>query len=366
MKVKDLYEAVVNGNIISDIELQRAIVYDAKKQELVIDSLVKGLPLPAFYLWKNEDGKLEVLDGKQRIEAIKSFKQAKITYNGKAWKHYVDTDIQSIIDETDLTIIECEGDEEKKREIFKRINTLGVPLSNFEVLNGLFHGQYLEGLNDYFNADKIIRKIMPNDTIDRGNNRYRFLEYIYYVRHNGIFPKKTELDDYVSARKDTSFQDEINKMRPYVSFIKDVFSEFSSIKAGLRFKLAVKYVKDKSIWLQYKDDIWKECNAFMKSPGYKLSDTKDDDIENMILGIVNNRRVDPKRLFSEEDKAMLLSEQTPNEDGLYVCNKCNNHFKSEELTVDHIIPWSLGGRTELSNAQLLCRSCNSQYGNKQK
>ena len=49
MTVKELYEKVVNGIIISDIELQRAIVYDADKQALVIDSLYHGIPLPAFY-----------------------------------------------------------------------------------------------------------------------------------------------------------------------------------------------------------------------------------------------------------------------------------------------------------------------------
>ena len=75
MTVKQLYEQVVSGQIISDIELQRAIVYDADKQALVIDSIYRGIPLPAFYLWKRKDGILEVLDGKQRIEAIKKFKQ---------------------------------------------------------------------------------------------------------------------------------------------------------------------------------------------------------------------------------------------------------------------------------------------------
>lgn len=43
MTVKELYEKVVNGIIISDIELQRAIVYDAEKQSLVIDSICKML-----------------------------------------------------------------------------------------------------------------------------------------------------------------------------------------------------------------------------------------------------------------------------------------------------------------------------------
>ena len=67
MKVKELYNQIVDGKIISDIELQREIIYTKEKQRLVIDSLVKKIPLPAFYFWKSRN-KLEVLDGKQRIE----------------------------------------------------------------------------------------------------------------------------------------------------------------------------------------------------------------------------------------------------------------------------------------------------------
>ena len=32
--------------------------------------------------------------------------------------------------------------------------------------------------------------------------------------------------------------------------------------------------------------------------------------------------------------------------------------------MDHKDPWSKGGRTELSNAELLCRPCNIKKGNK--
>ena len=367
MKVKDLYNSVVDGKIISDIELQRAILYDITKQELVIDSIITGIPLPAFYLWKNDDGILEVLDGKQRIEAIKKFKQGNLKYNGKTWKAYAyDTDIQTIFDNTELTIIVCSGTEEMKREIFKRINTLGVPLSKYEVLNGLYHGAYLEGLSDYFAYDATIRKILPNETIDRGNNKYRLLEYIFYIRHNNVFPKKSDLDEYVALRKETSFNEDLKKIRPYLSFIKDVFSDKSKINSTLKFKLAVKHIKERTIWLQHRDAIWKECNAFLKSDGYKLSQSKEADIEAMILGIVGNLKVDPKRLFTEYDKKQLLSKMVADENNMYECNECHQHFREDELTIDHIKPWSMGGRTILSNAQLLCRPCNSRLGNKTK
>lgn len=365
MTVKELYEKVVSGKIISDIELQRAIVYDRAKQELVIDSIYHSIPLPAFYLWENEDGILEVLDGKQRIEAITLFKQNDLKYNGHTWKEYAYiSDVQSVVDNTELTIITCNGTEEKKREIFKRINTLGVPLSRYEVLNGLYHGEYLEGLDYYMRNDANARKVLPTAAIDRGDNKLHLLEYIYYVRHDSRFPKKDELDEYVKAHKDESFNDEVKKIKPYISFIRDVFNDKSKISAVLKFKLSVKYLKERAIWLQHKDAIYKEVNDFMKSEGYRLSDSKDSDVEAMILGIVGNQRVDPKRLFTQDDKQQLLSEQTPNADGLYECNVCHQHLRADELTVDHKKPWSLGGRTVLSNAQLLCRVCNSGKSNK--
>lgn len=41
------------------------------------------------------------------------------------------------------------------------------------------------------------------------------------------------------------------------------------------------------------------------------------------------------------------------------CLKCG---KEGELTVDHIIPVSMGGTSDISNIQPLCRSCNSSKG----
>ena len=58
--VGELYDQVRDGRIISDIELQREIIYDDEKQALVIDSIVKGIPLPAFYFWKNSNGVLDL------------------------------------------------------------------------------------------------------------------------------------------------------------------------------------------------------------------------------------------------------------------------------------------------------------------
>lgn len=42
--------------------------------------------------------------------------------------------------------------------------------------------------------------------------------------------------------------------------------------------------------------------------------------------------------------------------------KCARCSSTEKLTVDHIFPVRRGGKSELSNYQCLCRSCNSGKG----
>lgn len=45
-------------------------------------------------------------------------------------------------------------------------------------------------------------------------------------------------------------------------------------------------------------------------------------------------------------------------------NKCLRCGNSVELCMDHVIPISYGGLTEISNMQPLCHSCNGWKGNK--
>ena len=51
----------------------------------------------------------------------------------------------------------------------------------------------------------------------------------------------------------------------------------------------------------------------------------------------------------------------------YMCVKCHATRQTNPTLVfhiDHIIPWSLGGKTELNNLQLLCSTCNLKKNNK--
>jgi len=353
MKIKELYKKVNDGKIISDIELQREIVYSPEKQKLVIDSIARGIPLPAFYFWKNEDGILEVLDGKQRIEAIKKFYQNDIEYDGKIWKEYAfDPEFQKTINETKISDIVCSGSDVLKREIFRRINTLGVPLSKFEVLNGLYNGEYLRGVTAYVKQDIDILRVLG--TNNRGINQYWIIEKIVELNNY------QNIEIYVKDNQNKSFETDQKLISKHIKFIRGVFDKYN--EKEIYFRLSVKYLKDFAVWKESKAEINGKITEYLKDRTLVALTNKEKEIEDIIQAVVNNISVDPKRLFTSDDKQNLLQNHQQ-EEGKYRCGICKQLFFPNELEVDHIRAWSKGGRTELSNAQLLCRPCNAKKNN---
>ena len=43
---------------------------------------------------------------------------------------------------------------------------------------------------------------------------------------------------------------------------------------------------------------------------------------------------------------------------LYQCQYCEDTFDFKDLTIDHVVPVSLGGKTEWTNCVTSCKSCN--------
>lgn len=355
MTVGELYDKVNAGRIKSDIDVQREIVYSDEKQRLVIDSLVHDVPLPAFYFWEPEPGTLETLDGKQRINAITRFFQNDIMYDGAL---YMETEpaLQDKIRSVELSCIVCSGAEQLKREIFRRINTLGVPLSKYEVINGLFNGEYLRGLTAYVGSDKGAIKVLgPNS---RGANQYRVLEFLQRLHDRRT--SQESIYEWVSSRKDESFASDQRKVDRNIDFIAAVFDDMAL--SGIFFELSMRYMRSLSLWVQHKKEINRAIRDYKRSDNWKLTGNKARDIEDIIMACVGGIELDPRRFFTREQRDELLG-RAGCEDGKYPCAGCGKLFFADELQADHVEAWSKGGRTEVSNGQMLCRVCNTAKSN---
>lgn len=49
---------------------------------------------------------------------------------------------------------------------------------------------------------------------------------------------------------------------------------------------------------------------------------------------------------------------------LYSCQYCGETFGSKDLTIDHVLPRSMGGKNGWENTVTACKPCNSFKGNK--
>ncbi len=50
--------------------------------------------------------------------------------------------------------------------------------------------------------------------------------------------------------------------------------------------------------------------------------------------------------------------------GKGICYHCENKFKADELTMDHLIPIVRGGKSDKKNCVPSCKDCNTKKGHK--
>ncbi|ADB36130.1 GmrSD restriction endonuclease domain-containing protein [Spirosoma linguale] len=136
---------------------QRQYVWHVDEASRFIESLLLGLPVPSIFLAKDKySSKLIVIDGQQRLRTLQFFYEGKFP-DGKAFK--LKSVISELIGKTyydlpvedrftlDNTIIHCLVISENEKSdsifyLFERLNTTGTPLTNQEIRNAIYHGEF--------------------------------------------------------------------------------------------------------------------------------------------------------------------------------------------------------------------------------
>lgn len=338
-------------------EYQREYVYDEKKRDAVINTVMRKFPLNIMYFVIRPDGTYEVLDGQQRIISICRFATNSFSvkipantggYNSVNYPNLFDEQVRTFED-YELKVYVCEGTEQEKIEWFQIINIAGEVLEKQEILNATLHSTWLTDAKSMFSrlngaCNKSYGKYLSGNCI-----RQKFLEtaFRWAADYEGITGKNA-VSTYMMAHRQDANADALWK------YFEDVFKWVQATFG--KYDKAMKGVEWGYLYNRHKDDILDP--VVMQQEVKRLF--SDDEVqkksgvyEYLLSG---NKKVLSLRIFSERDKITMYH----NQNGLCAC--CGKPFDIKEMHADHVVPWSKGGITELSNGQMLCRDCNLKKG----
>ena len=214
------------GKLTIQPEYQRNYLYSENKSEkeiAVIDSVLKKYPLGLLYFNKLIDGRLEVLDGQQRITSLGRYLIGKFSYMKEDIPYKfksLDDEDRKLIENTPILAYICEGTETEIKEWFKIINIGGIKLNEQEKLNAIYSGTFVSAARKEFSNKEDARIQKWGNYIFGSANRQEFLqEALRWVSHGNI-------KDYMQEhRRDT----DINELKLYfndvISWIEQTFDK---------------------------------------------------------------------------------------------------------------------------------------------
>jgi len=194
--------------IVLNTEFQRrGNLWDETSQSRLIESFLVRIPIPAFYFDGSDDNKWKVVDGLQRLTTLKRFiidKELILQnlefldkHNGKGFDE-LPPYLQGRIEETQITayIINPGTPEDVKYNIFKRINTGGIPLEPQEIRHALNQGipaDFVKELADLPGFNKATHEMLLNHK--RMEDRDFVTRFIAF--YNGYETYESDMDQYL-------------------------------------------------------------------------------------------------------------------------------------------------------------------------
>ena len=356
------------GKLTIQPEYQRNYLYSENKSEkevAVIDSVLKKHPLGLLYFNKLSDGRLEVLDGQQRITSLGRYLIGKFSVmkNGDPYKFKtLNEDERQLIENTKLLVYICEGTETEIKEWFEIINIGGIVLNDQEKLNAIYSGPFVSAARKEFSNKEDARIQKWSCYISGSANRQEYMqEALRWVSHDNI---KNYMQEH---RRDTN----INELKLYfndvISWIERTFDNVYPKMKGLNWgELYEKYHNNPYDHVE----VSKKVKELYNDPCVK--DNKN--VFEYVLGGCKDTKLLNVRVFDENTKNRVYIRQTDEAKEKHIsnCPLCaighdankEKIWTQKEMDADHVLAWSKGGATDESNCQMLCKTHNRAKGNR--
>ncbi len=208
--------------IVVNKEYQRSGgVWPGPARSFLIDTILSGFPIPKFILYQKTDLRnrktiKEIVDGQQRISAIKNFFEGKLKMSGKgAWAGHTfdsleEADQRRFIDYSLSCDVFVAADESQIRQVFQRMNSYQVPLNRQEQRHASYQGElkwFIFGLTVKY--AQILKKlgVMSERQFVRMVDAALFTEILYSLENGLQSTSEPKLDKFYEAH-DAEFDSE--------------------------------------------------------------------------------------------------------------------------------------------------------------
>lgn len=402
IKVSDLVNGYLNDTATGAVEAyngrlnvrpayQREFVWDkgsttgGKKQEALIDSIMKGYPINVMYWVKigtNQAGEdlYECLDGQQRIITMCKFKNNEFGMeDGTQFDGLIDN--TKFLDYDMFTVYICEADTlEEKLAWFERINTAGEPLTRQEMRSAIACGA----------GTTLAKKYFVDTKANNGTNAYSFdvqsgrpaRDYVKGEWDRQAIYEKAIIWK-IGSKNDDAILAYMKNHRNDVNEANELFEYFKNVIRWVK-RLFPTYNKDMTavewgfLYNKFHNNNQLSSTVLEKQIAYLRADVGKDGnshldnakgIYEYVLELANgndNPKLLSRRTFTDKEKKAQYDRQRG------VCPHCKKHFADISwMAGDHIVPYSpipasgqINGTTTPDNLQMLCHSCNLDKLNK--
>lgn len=409
--IREFLSMLQDGDLDLQPDYQRKYVATPKIASKLIESIIMDVPIPVIYLAEEKDWTYSVIDGQQRLTSFLSFLGGKFP-NGDTFKltglsvfkelnrkafTELELEFQNKIRKTTLhtIIIKKESNEDVKFEIFERLNTGSTALNEDEIRNTVYRGDYIRLLAKLENDETFHKLIQKENYKKRMIYRGMILRffaltektYLNYKPSIKQFCNKELRDNrFITSEKSKEYEE---KFSHCVDLVKVVFGETafrryipaeSENSVGnwttTRINMALFDIQMCCFANYSKNEILRNAD-FIREAMLELMTSNEEFISSILIQtssreilkkrfkiwlnkldeIIGNNTYQ-QRTFSYQIKKELF-DKSP------FCAISGQRILSiEDSEVDHIIPFSKGGKTEIGNAQLVLRYFNRAKNNR--
>ena len=319
---------------------QREFVYKDAQRDEVIRTIRKDFPLNVMYWIKRDDGLFEVLDGQQRTISFCQYVKSVFSIDYQYFHNLTADEQQQILDYK-LMVYICEGTDREKLDWFKIINIAGVELTQQELRNAVYTGEWLTDAKKYFSKNGCPAYALYKDYFSGTAIRQDYLETaISWLAAS----EDKNIEQYMAEHQHDR---NANKLWLYIqqvmAWVKAVFPHYRKEMKGIEWGLLYNQygtadydtaaLEQKIVALMADDDVSKKAGIY----------------EYLLDGKEKHLNI---RAFTPSMKRSAYERQRG------ICAKCHRQFDIDGMEADHITPWCEGGKTEPSNCQMLCKECN--------